>query len=101
LFSFILFSGIIRKNYRLIAVSLMVIFLYGSMVWYILPVEERISWEGHLAGFATGLIFAFYYRRSGPQKPVYEWEKEDYEPDDFDRRFDEEGNFRSDATDKD
>ena len=101
LFSFILFSGIIRRNYRLIAVSLMVIFLYGSMVWYILPVEERISWEGHLAGFVTGLIFAVYYRRAGPQRPVYEWEKDDYEPDDFDQRFDEEGNFLSGKAEKD
>ena len=94
LFSFIFFSGIIRKNYRLIAVSLTVIFLYGSMVWYLLPVEERISWEGHLAGFITGLLFAVYYRKSGPPKQTYAWERDDYEPDEFDRRFDEDGNFQ-------
>lgn len=94
LFSFILFSGIIRKNYRLIAVSLTVIFLYGSMVWYLLPVEERISWEGHLSGFVTGIMFALYYRRLGPPKQTYAWERDDYEPDEFDRRFDEDGNFQ-------
>ena len=64
LFSFIFFSGMIRKNYRLIAVSLMVIFLYGSMVWYLLPVKEEISWEGHLSGFIVGILFAFYFRKS-------------------------------------
>ena len=94
LFSFIFFSGIIRKNYRLISVSLTVIFLYGSMVWYLFPVEERISWEGHLAGFISGLLFAAYYRNSGPPKQTYAWESEDYEPDEFDRRFDEDGNFQ-------
>jgi len=94
LFSFIFFSGIIRKNYRLIAVSLMVIFLYGSMVWYLLPVKEDISWEGHLSGFAIGLIFAFYYRKVGPQKFMYEWEKKDYQYDEFDQMFDEEGNLQ-------
>ncbi len=93
LFSFIFFSGIIRKNYRLIAVSLMVIFLYGSMVWYLLPVKEDISWEGHLSGFAIGLFFAFYYRKVGPQKFMYEWEKEDYQHDEFDQMFDENDNF--------
>ena len=93
LFSFIFFSGIIRKNYRLIAVSLMVIFLYGSMVWYLLPVKEDISWEGHVSGFIVGIIFAFYFRKTGPQKFKYEWENEDYQKDDFDLLFDDDGNF--------
>ena len=97
LFSFIFFSGIIRKNYRLIAVSLMVIFLYGSMVWYLLPVKEEISWEGHLSGFIVGIIFAFYFRRTGPQKLKYEWEQEDYQKDDFDLLFDDDGNFNPNA----
>ena len=100
LFSFIFFSGIIRKNYRLIAVSLMVIFLYGSMVWYLLPVKEEISWEGHLSGFIVGIIFAFYFRRTGPQKLKYEWEQEDYQKDDFDLLFDDHGNFNPNAPEK-
>ncbi len=100
LFSFIFFSGIIRKNYRLIAVSLMVIFLYGSMVWYLLPLEEKISWEGHLSGFIVGIIFAFYFRRTGPQKFKYEWEQDDYQKDDFDLLFDDDGNFNPNASEK-
>ncbi len=74
LFSFILFSGLIRKYYRLIAVSLIVIFLYGGMIWYILPVKEEVSWEGHLSGFLIGLLFAIIYRKHGPQMPQYDWE---------------------------
>ncbi len=93
LFSFLFFSGVFRKNSRLIAVALAVIFLYGSMIWYILPVKEGISWEGHLFGFLIGLIFAFFYRKKGLQKFKYPWEKEDYQPDDFDKMFDEDGNF--------
>ncbi len=93
LFSFIFFSGIIRKNYRLIAVSLMVIFLYGSMVWYVLPVKEDVSWEGHLSGFVIGLFLAFYYKKEGLQKVRYDWENENYQKDDFDLMFDDEGNF--------
>ena len=100
LFSFIFFSGIIRKNYRLIAVSLMVIFLYGSMVWYLLPVKEEISWEGHLSGFVVGVILAFYYRKTGPQNFKYEWEQEDYQKDDFDLLFDDDGNFNPNRSDE-
>ena len=94
LFSFVFFSGIIRRNFRLVAVSLMIIFLYGSMVWYLLPVKESISWEGHLSGFLTGLAFSIFYRNVGPKKFEYDWEKEGYEPDEFDRNFDASGNFR-------
>jgi membrane associated rhomboid family serine protease len=74
LFSFIFFSGVFRKYYRLIAVSLAIIFLYGSMVWYILPIEENVSWEGHLSGFLVGLSLAWIFRNEGPQKSKFEWE---------------------------
>jgi len=89
LVSFIFFSGIFRKYYRLVALSLIVVFLYGSMVWYILPVEERISWEGHLSGFLVGFVFAFLFRRMGPQTEKFEFS----ENEEFDQLFDAEGNF--------
>jgi len=93
LFSFIFFSGIIRKYYRLTAVSLVVIFLYGGMVWYLFPIDSKISWEGHTSGFIIGLLLAIWYRKIGPTPFQYEWEKPDYQKDDFDKRFDENGNF--------
>ena len=65
LFSFVFFSGLIRKHYRLVAQSLIVIFLYGGMVWYVLPIKEGMSWEGHLSGFLTGLFLSIIYRKKG------------------------------------
>lgn len=90
LVSFIFFSGIFRKHYRLIAVSLAVIFLYGSMAWYLFPIEEGISFEGHAAGFITGLVLAILYKNQGPQKEEIIWTKTA-----FDELFDEEGNIKS------
>lgn len=66
------------------ALSGIVVFLYGSMVWGVLPIQPQISWEGHLFGAIAGLILAFYYRDRGPQKPTYSWELEPEEDDEMD-----------------
>lgn len=60
---FLFFSGVFSKNKRQIAISLIVVFLYGSMVWGIFPGEEQISWEGHLFGAISGVIMAVYFRK--------------------------------------
>lgn len=87
---FLFFSGIIRKYIPLIAISLVITFLYGNMVWHVFPwqVNDPISWEGHLTGSISGFILAVVFRKSGPQKPVKIWEDED---DDFfeSEKFDE------------
>ena len=78
---FLFFSGLIRRYIRLAAVSMVVAFLYGSMVWSMLPVTEyvdvSVSWEAHLAGAISGLVVALVVRRWGPQKPEEVWEEED------------------------
>ncbi len=93
--SFIFFKGILAKNYRLVALSLIVVFIYGSMIWYIFPVEESISWEGHLSGFLAGLFLAFTTKVKLPTVRKYAWEHEDYNEDEdpFLRHFDADGNF--------
>ncbi len=93
--SFIFFKGVFAKYYRLVALSLVVVFIYGSMLWYIFPVKEDISWEGHLAGFITGFLLAITIRVKLPVEKKYEWEHEDYneEDDPFLKHFDADGNF--------
>lgn len=93
--SFIFFKGIFTKYYRLVALSLMVVFIYGSLLWYIFPIKDGISWEGHLGGFVVGLLLAFFVKTKTPSNKKYAWEKEDYneEEDEFLQHFDEDGNF--------
>jgi membrane associated rhomboid family serine protease len=88
LFSFVFFSGIIRKHFRLVALSLVIIFSYGSMIWYVLPIKEGMSWEGHLSGFLIGLILAIIYKNRGIVKEQHQFTKTE-----FDSLFDENGNF--------
>ena len=80
--AFLFFSGIFRRDGRLLAITMLVTFLYGSMVWGIFPdmyPEENISWESHFWGLVAGMILAFYFRKLGPQKKKYDWEDEEDE----------------------
>ena len=93
--SFTFFKGIFSKYYRLVALSLIVVFIYGSLLWYIFPIKDEISWEGHLGGFITGLLLAIFLKTETPSPKKFDWEHENYneEADDFLKHFDEEGNF--------
>jgi membrane associated rhomboid family serine protease len=78
--SFLFFSGIIRRHFRLIALSLLIVFLYGSMVWGLFPgIYKNVSWESHMLGFFSGVVLSVWYRKEGPQRPVYEWMEDEDE----------------------
>ena len=76
---FLFFSGLFRKDKRLLALSMLVTFIYGGLVWGVFPFRKDISWESHLLGSLAGIITAYHYRKEGPQPPTYEWEKEEEE----------------------
>jgi membrane associated rhomboid family serine protease len=80
--SFLFLSGIVRRDSRLAAITMVIVFLYGSMVWGIFPdffPGKNISYEAHLWGLIAGLVFAIYYRKRGPQPVKYSWELEEEE----------------------
>ncbi len=63
---FIFFSGVFRHDKRLAAISMIVVLLYGGMVWGMIPQGGNISWEGHLYGALSGISLSWYYRK----KPI-------------------------------
>lgn len=79
MFGFLLFSGFIRRNKQLISISMLVAFLYGSLVWGLLPIDYRMSWESHFWGFLAGFILAIYYRKIGKQKVEHQWDEREEE----------------------
>jgi membrane associated rhomboid family serine protease len=97
LVSFIFFKGIQTKYYRLVALSLTLIMVYGGLIWYVFPdVKEGISWEGHLSGLITGFGMSLFFKTPEYKQPIrYEWERPDFDPqlDPFMKHFDENGNF--------
>jgi len=76
---FLFFSGLLRKHVPLIAISFIVVFLYGNNVWHLFPWQKMdpVSWEGHLSGGIIGVLLAFIFRKKGPQKPVKIWEEDE------------------------
>jgi membrane associated rhomboid family serine protease len=94
--SFIFFSGFIRRNKKLMAVSMLMVFLYGGFFWGVIPKFYpefmNISWESHLMGGIAGLLFAFVYRKQGLQKEVFQWPEETDEGEDNDEFLDENQN---------
>lgn len=76
---YLFFSGILRKHIPLIAISLLITFLYGGLIWNMFPffANESTSWEGHLSGAIAGTIAAVIFRKHGPQKPEYPEEDDD------------------------
>jgi len=77
--AFLFFSGLFRQDKRLLALSLLVTFIYGGLIWGILPLQQGISWESHLLGFIAGAIIAFFFRKEGPKIERFKWEDEEDE----------------------
>lgn len=78
---FLFMSGVLRKEIRTLALSLIIAFLYGGMIWGLFPGEEGVSWEGHLFGAITGILLAVAFRKRGPQKKD-RWANETNRPED-------------------
>src|SRR5450755_1871162 len=77
LVSYILVAGLIRRDRRAIAASLLVCFMYGALVWGVLPIQPGVSWETHLSGALIGITLALVFRHLDiPPRRLYSWEGE-------------------------
>ena len=77
LVGYIFVAGVIRRDRRAIAASLLVAFMYGALVWGVLPIQPGVSWETHLAAAVIGVVLALALRhRDIPPHVRYEWEGE-------------------------
>jgi len=75
--AYVFVGGILRRDRRAWAASILVAFFYGAMVWGVLPIKHGVSWETHLAAAAIGVVLAIALRRRDiPPRKVYSWEVE-------------------------
>ncbi|MFO1302755.1 MAG: rhomboid family intramembrane serine protease [Burkholderiales bacterium] len=76
--AYVFLAGILRRDRRAWAASVLVAFFYGALVWGVLPMKLGVSWETHLAAAAIGIVLAFALRhRDVPPRKLYSWEMEE------------------------
>lgn len=97
---YLFFSGVFRKDVRLLSISLFVVFLYGSMIWGIFPLDASISFESHLLGGVVGLVLAFFLQNEGAtfKRKKYQWEideelEKEMEQKGYVKKIDDESGF--------
>jgi len=59
-FGFLLLRGYFERSFSSILWSILVLFLYGGMIWGVLPQRYGISWQAHLFGFIGGGMAAYW-----------------------------------------
>ena len=57
--SFLIFFGLLRKDFWSLLISIVVMIMYGGIFYGVLPVNSHISWESHLAGAVVGIVSAY------------------------------------------
>ncbi|MGL4597914.1 MAG: rhomboid family intramembrane serine protease [Bacteroidia bacterium] len=78
--AFLFFSGVFRRHVRLMLISLLIVFLYGSFIWGVFPFDPSVSWESHLCGALTGVLTAWLFRKEGLQRQEHVWPEEEDDP---------------------
>ena len=79
---FFVFSiGVLRWDTRAIILSMIVFFLYGSMIWGIFPIQPGVSFESHFFGAVIGVALAILLKNHDPAPPArnkicfYKWDE--------------------------
>jgi len=79
--SFLFLSGVLRRDMRSMGVSLMVAFVYGSIIWGLVPINNQMSWELHVSGSLIGVVTAWWLKYfDRPPMKIYDWEHGEDDP---------------------
>ena len=62
LIGFLISLGIFRRDWKALVISLLVLLLYGGALQSLFIFVPGISWTGHLFGFLSGVLAAWWMR---------------------------------------
>ena len=55
---FLVTRGFYERSWQSIGLAALVVFLYGGMIWGVVPRDDGVSWEAHLFGLLAGMVVA-------------------------------------------
>lgn len=62
-FGYVFSLAFFERSLSTMGLAVLVGFLYGGLIFGLWPGQEGVSWEGHVCGFAGGLICGFLLAR--------------------------------------
>lgn len=62
--AFMVFYGLFKRNFKAVVISIVVVSVYGGLVFGILPINQSVSWESHMMGALVGIVSAFIFGRN-------------------------------------
>lgn len=69
---FLITNGVIHRDKASLSVMFMVFVWMGGFIWGLLPIDPKVSWEGHIAGSIAGVFLALSlglrWRQKQPNK---------------------------------
>ena len=69
-FGFLLARGFFARSGRQIAVAVVLLFIWGGLLWGVLPGQPDVSWQGHLFGALAGVLAARLVASADRPRPV-------------------------------
>jgi membrane associated rhomboid family serine protease len=57
---FLISQGYFERSVGTIALSVLMLLIYGRMLWLVFPIRDKMSLEMHLFGFVGGVLAARY-----------------------------------------
>lgn len=57
--TYVLTRGLFTKKLGQIVIAIVILVLYGGVLWGVLPTQSGVSWQGHLGGAVGGVLAAW------------------------------------------
>lgn len=66
--AFLISYGFFKGNFRSIVISVIMMMIYGGLIYGLFPQNTHVSWEAHLMGSIVGVGSAFGISKAGHKK---------------------------------